>query len=109
LYLIRKGELIETKADKMPIGIHIKEKDTFTTHEFSLEPGDTLYIFSDGFQDQFGGENGRKFMAKPFKRLLTEIQPSPMEEQKQILDDTLETWKNGYPQMDDILVIGVRV
>ena len=109
LYLVRNGELLETKADKMPIGIHIAEKDSFTNNEIKLQKGDTLYIFSDGFIDQFGGDGGRKFMAKPFKRLLTEIQTSPMDEQKFILNETFDNWRGKYNQIDDIIIIGIRV
>ncbi|MFC2087913.1 tetratricopeptide repeat protein, partial [Bacteroidota bacterium] len=74
MYIYRKGEeeVIEFKADKMPIGIYHKEKESFTKNEFNLKPGDTIYTFSDGYVDQFGGEHGRKFMSKPFKRLLAE-------------------------------------
>ena len=109
LYLIRKGELIETKADKMPIGIHIAEKESFSNNEIKLQKGDTLYIFSDGFIDQFGGDAGRKYMAKPFKRLLAEIQTSPMDEQKFILNETFDTWRGKYNQIDDVIIIGIRV
>ncbi|MFC2137228.1 SpoIIE family protein phosphatase [Bacteroidota bacterium] len=109
LYIVRDGELIETKADKMPIGIHIAEKDSFTNNEIKLKKGDTLYIFSDGFIDQFGGDAGRKFMAKPFKRLLTEIQTSPMDEQKFILNETFDNWRGEYNQIDDVIIIGIRM
>ena len=68
LYLIRNGELIEFKGDKMPIGIHLRT-GSFTNHECQLQKGDMLYIFSDGFIDQFGGKQGRKFMVKPFKKV----------------------------------------
>ncbi len=109
LYLVRNGELIETKADKMPIGIHIAEKDSFTNNEIKLKKGDTLYIFSDGFIDQFGGDAGRKFMAKPFKKLLAEIQTSPMDEQKFILNETFDAWRGEYNQIDDVIIIGIRI
>ena len=109
LYLIRNGELIVYKADKMPIGIHIFEKESFTNHEIQLQKGDTFYIFSDGYVDQFGGEKGRKFMVKPFKELLLEIQDKSMDEQKAILDDVLTHWMKGFNQIDDILVIGFRI
>ena len=66
--------MIEYKADKMPIGIYIKEKDSFTKNTIKLKKGDTIYTFSDGYVDQFGGDQGRKFMSKTFKRLLMEIQ-----------------------------------
>ncbi|MBN2520092.1 MAG: SpoIIE family protein phosphatase [Bacteroidales bacterium] len=109
LYLIRGGEIYETKADKMPIGIYHAEKESFTNHEIKIKKGDTFYIFSDGFIDQFGGDSGRKFMAKPFKKLLAEIQTSSMEEQKFILNETIETWRGGYKQIDDIIIFGIRI
>ena len=109
LYLIRKGELIEYKADKMPVGIHIKEKESFTINSVSLEKGDNLYIFSDGYVDQFGGENGKKFMAKPFKELLVSINGKSMDEQKLLLEQSLDSWQGHHDQVDDVLVIGVEI
>jgi serine phosphatase RsbU (regulator of sigma subunit) len=109
LYLIRGEELIEKKADKMPIGIYIKEKESFTKHELDLQEGDTIYTFSDGYVDQFGGENGRKFMSKPFKRLLLSIQDKSMAEQKDILEKNIMEWRGDIPQVDDIIVLGVRI
>jgi len=109
LYLIRKGELIETKADKNPIGIYIKEMDSFTNHDIQLEKGDTFYIFSDGFVDQFGGEKNMKFKSKRFKELLVELQEKPMIEQKEILDSTVDEWRGEIPQVDDIIIVGIRV
>ncbi len=109
LYIIREGELIERKADKMPIGIYIKEKESFTKHELDLQKDDTIYTFSDGYVDQFGGENGRKFMSKPFKRLLLSIQEKSMAEQKDILEKNILDWRGDIPQVDDIIVLGIRV
>jgi ligand-binding sensor domain-containing protein/serine phosphatase RsbU (regulator of sigma subunit) len=101
--------LFEVKADKMPIGIYIREKESFTNHTIQLLPGDSVYIFSDGFADQFGGEKGGKFKTKPFKRLLLSFQQYTLEEQHKILSNTMEEWKKGHDQVDDITVIGVRV
>ncbi len=86
LLLIRKGELIETKADKQPVGFHTLEQKPFTHHELKLEKGDTVYIFSDGYSDQFGGPKNKKFMLKNFKKLLLSIQDKTMNEQKTILE-----------------------
>ena len=108
LYLIRKGELIETKADKNPIGIYIKEKDSFTKHEIDLQKGDTIYIFSDGYVDQFGGERMDKFKSKNFKQLLLDNQHLSMEDQKELLNVTIDNWRGKIDQIDDIIVIGVR-
>ena len=108
LWVIRGGEIIETKADKQPIGQFDNPKP-YTTHTFNLETGDSLYIFSDGYVDQFGGEKGKKFKSKAFKTLLLSIQDKSMEDQKQIIDETFENWKGSLEQIDDVCVIGVRV
>ena len=108
LYLVRDGELIQIKADRMPIGIYIKT-NPFNNNELTLQENDCLYIFSDGYVDQFGGKSNRKFKSKPFKRLLLDINDKPMSEQRTILDDTIEEWKGINEQVDDILVIGIRI
>ncbi len=108
LFLIRDGELIETKADKMPIGIHRKKSNPFTANNIKLLNNDVIYMFSDGFVDQFGGEEGGKFMLKNFKELLLNIYQKPMTEQSDILDETIKKWRGFIPQTDDMLVIGVR-
>ena len=109
LLVYRNGELIEARADKMPIGIHTRYKDSFTRHELTLKKGDMLYTFSDGYPDQFGGPNQKKFMIKNFKKMLQEIHMKPMEEQKKIMQQTLRDWMASADQVDDILVIGVRI
>ncbi len=110
LYLIREKELIEYKADKMPIGIyHEKTGVDFKRHDIDVKKGDVLYLFSDGYVDQFGGEKHKKFMKKNFKELLINIHKKPMHEQYSILDETIEKWKGDIEQVDDIVVIGVRV
>lgn len=108
LWMIRRGEIIEIKANKQPIGQFDNPKP-YATHTVSLETGDTIYIFSDGYVDQFGGEKGKKFKSKAFKTLLLSIQDQPMEIQKQIIDETFENWKGSLEQIDDVCVIGVRV
>ncbi len=109
LIMIRNGELTEYKGDKMPIGIYHEKNDRFTNHEIKAQKGDCLYIFSDGYVDQFGGDKGKKFFKKRFKEMLLTIHNKPMKEQYQILDQTMKEWSNGYSQVDDILIIGVRV
>ena len=106
LYLIRNGELIEYKPDKMPVGIHIMEKDSFTLHKIKMMPGDKFYILSDGFADQFGGPFGKKFKIKPFKDLLLRTSSKSMDAQKKEIEDTLDQWQSAHDQVDDILVIG---
>lgn len=107
LWLIRNGELLETKADKQPIGMFSANKN-FMTHKVQLLKGDTMYIFSDGYADQFGGERGKKFKTKAFKELLLSIQDKTMDEQRDILDEEFETWRGSIEQIDDVCVIGVR-
>ncbi|MGE4287289.1 MAG: tetratricopeptide repeat protein [Salinivirgaceae bacterium] len=109
LLLIRQGELIQYKADKMPIGISDKSENPFSNQEIQLAKNDTLYLFSDGYVDQFGGPDNSKFKSKPFKELLLSIQSEPMQKQHQILDQTLESWKGTGEQIDDILVVGIRI
>ena len=108
LFLIRDGELLETKATRNPIGIYIKEVD-FTNHIIDVQKGDTLYIFSDGFVDQFGGEKGGKFKTKNFKELLLKIQHLPMLEQELLLDRTVDDWRGELEQVDDIIIVGIRI
>lgn len=109
LYLYRNNELIEYKADRNPIGVYIKEKNSFTQHHIDLLKGDTLYIFSDGYPDQFGGEKDKKYSAKRFKQLLLSIQDKSMAEQKDILDTEIEEWRGETSQIDDIIVLGIRI
>jgi len=109
LYIIRDNEVIQLKADRMPIGYHIKIDTPFTMQEIDLQKGDCLYNSSDGYPDQFGGPDERKFMTKRFKQLLLDIHQKPMAEQKQILDKTIDEWRGDIEQIDDIIVIGVRI
>jgi serine phosphatase RsbU (regulator of sigma subunit) len=108
LYHIRKKVLTEIKADKMPVGINAIEEDSFTNHSLQLNPGDTVYIFSDGYADQFGGPMDKKFKYGPLKELLIRISGRSMEEQKKELDHVIESWKGDRSQVDDILIFGIR-
>jgi len=113
LYLIRDKngdpELKEYKADRMPLGYYQGKDRPFTNHEIDLEQGDTFYLFSDGFVDQKGGKNNKRYMSKGFKSLLKEIQEQSMQDQKGVLNKTLSDWMWSNSQTDDILVIGVRL
>jgi tetratricopeptide (TPR) repeat protein len=102
------AELIEIKPDKQPIGKHFRN-EPYTHHEINLQTGDTLYIFTDGYADQFGGPKGKKFMYKQFKELLLSIYDKSMDEQKQLLYQAFNAWKGDLEQVDDVCVIGVRV
>lgn len=109
---INPGGLYELKGDKMPVGIHSFAKP-FTNHTVQLQKGDTVYLMTDGFADQFGGKNGRKFMAKNLKKLLTAISGEAMEKQRALLSETFSEWKqNGdsqHEQTDDMTILGVKV
>jgi serine phosphatase RsbU (regulator of sigma subunit) len=109
LLLFQDGELREFRADRMPIGIYYGENETFTNYEIKVQKGDTIYIFSDGFADQFGGPKGSKYMKYNLKRLLSEIYQRPMSEQKGILENEFEKWKGSANQIDDVTILGVRI
>jgi serine phosphatase RsbU (regulator of sigma subunit) len=113
LYIIKekneKPEMVEFKADNMPLGYYPGKDKPFTNHEIKLDLGDTFYLFSDGFVDQKGGIENKKFMSKNFKSLLLRIHDEPLYYQKEILEKTLAEWIGDRAQIDDILVIGLRV
>jgi len=100
--------LFELKGDKQPIGIHWEEKD-FSTQVVSLKEKDTVYVFSDGYIDQFGGDQRKKFKSGKFKELLLSIQSESMGMQKKLIEETFEKWRGNIEQIDDVCVIGVRV
>ncbi len=103
-------ELVEFKGDNMPIGVYLVEKESFTNHEIEIKTGDTMYLFSDGYADQIGGRNGKKFLIKNFRNMLLSIQHQTMEEQKKSIDTTISLWMGTkHQQIDDILVLGVRI
>ena len=112
-YLIRNGEVITLKGDRMPVGRYLKEKDHFSTYTQAIEKGDVVYTLSDGIQDQPGGpENdslGKKFLAKNLLAFLLDNYTKPMSEQCELLDKCVTEWRNGRPQVDDMTLIGVRV
>jgi serine phosphatase RsbU (regulator of sigma subunit) len=108
LIMIRNGELSEISADKMPIAIYDNMKE-FTMHEISIATGDLFYFYSDGYEDQFGGPNGKKLKSKRFKQLLLDNYDKPLKDQKLILEKSFEEWKGNLKQVDDIVVIGVKV
>lgn len=108
LIMIRNGEVTETTGDKMPIGIY-ENMHPFSNNEITIEEGDVFYMSSDGFEDQFGGPDGKKFKSKKLKQLLLEIHKYPMEMQKEILEKTFEEWKGDLPQVDDVVLVGLAI
>ncbi len=109
LWLLQNGELIETKADKQPIGMNENSKP-FINHTFNLSVGDSIYLFTDGFADQFGGETGQKKLTrKRFKDLIMSLQSKSLQEQGIALDKFIIEYKKEIEQIDDILVIGVKI
>jgi serine phosphatase RsbU (regulator of sigma subunit) len=109
LLLFHEGELKEYRADRMPIGIYYGEKETFTNYVIDVQRGDTIYLFSDGFADQFGGPKSSKYMKYNLKNLLSEISFKPMIEQREILEREFEKWKGSASQIDDVTILGVRL
>lgn len=108
--IVQNNELSEIKADKRAIGGDTKENHFFTKHTIDISIPTMTYMYSDGFQDQFGGEHGKKFMVKRFRELLFSLHSEPIQAQKQLLDQTIEAWKGeNHKQIDDILVMGFRV
>jgi serine phosphatase RsbU (regulator of sigma subunit)/ligand-binding sensor domain-containing protein len=108
-YLIREGEIIEQKADKMPVGYYGEFMRPFSQQEISLHQGDFIYTFTDGYADQFGGPKGKKFKYKQLEEKLLLIFKEDSEKQKLFLDDVFEKWKEGHEQIDDICIIGVKI
>ena len=113
LFVVRNNdqeqEIIDIKADDMPIGIFYHEKDSFTNHTLQLQEGDSCYLFSDGYPDQFGGKKGRKLMLSRFKKMLAASANRPLHVQKEFLENKFDIWKGNNRQIDDILVIGIRI
>ncbi len=109
LFQIRNGELNRVKGSRFPVGSsQYKEDKVFDLHEIEIQSGDTYYIFSDGFQDQYNQKEKRKYMTKRFRNFISEISPLPMTEQKMALSEELKEWKGNGPQTDDVLVLGIR-
>jgi serine phosphatase RsbU (regulator of sigma subunit) len=100
--------VIQLKPDKMPIAIH-KHMEPYTNHLLQLFPGDQIYLMSDGFQDQFGGEHSKKFMVKNLRELVVANANLPMEQQRKALERALEDWKGRMEQVDDVTILGIRI
>ena len=107
--IIRENQLTEIQADKMPIGVYIKDTKPFKNNEFQIEENDKIYLFSDVYLEQFWEEEKMKFSKKRFKNLLLEINNLSMEKQFKILEKTIVEWKGNLKQTDDILVLGFKI
>ncbi len=109
IYIIRNKELIDISGDKMPVGHHRKKDIDFTNNTIKIVENDAVYMFSDGFVDQFGGEHGRKFRKVNFKKLLNLVAEMPMKDQKDMVLGAYTEWKNNFEQIDDVLLMGLRI
>jgi serine phosphatase RsbU (regulator of sigma subunit) len=109
LYIVRGGELIEIKGDRMPIGFSLRMNKPFTNNVYQLEKKDKLYMFSDGYADQFGGENGMKMRYKLFQQYILESVHMRFDQQKEYMLQKFNEWKGSYNQIDDIIVMGFQV
>ncbi|MBN1949827.1 MAG: response regulator [Bacteroidales bacterium] len=109
LYIIRNKEIIEYKADKMPVSYHQKKDISFSRISINWETDDRIYLFSDGYVDQFGGDKGLKFMSRRFKDTLLSIHTHSMKDQARLLDKAFDDWRGEHTQLDDILIIGIRL
>jgi serine phosphatase RsbU (regulator of sigma subunit) len=109
LYMIRNGKLLETRGDKMPIGINAIAEKSFKNHKIKLKKGDLIYLFSDGYADQFGGPDDKKFKYASLKKLLLKISSKPLKSQNKELERSFIRWKADNEQLDDVLIIGLKI
>lgn len=109
VYIVRDKHFFEIAGEMMPVGIGAEEERSFKNHQYELDANETLYLFSDGFVDQFGGASGKKFKYGPFRKLVAEIGHLPMKQQEQHIRQTFSDWKGNHPQVDDVLVFGFRL
>jgi serine phosphatase RsbU (regulator of sigma subunit) len=109
LWVVRNGEVLEYKGDKFPVGISGTELRSFTTHKVETKSGDMIYVFTDGYVDQFGGDKGKKLKYSGLKELLIECSGLPAGEQNAVLEKHFSAWKGDLEQVDDVCVIGVRI
>jgi len=109
LYLLRNGDILESGGDNMPIGIYEDEESSFTNKEIPIEKGDVLYLFTDGYLDQMGGDNRKTFKSQNFKKLLLSIYTFPLQKQRELLEEKLNVWQGDLEQVDDILVVGIKL
>ena len=108
IYIIRQRKLMELKGDRQPVAIHSHEH-AFTSHQFKLQKGDSIYLFSDGYADQYGGKTDKKFLIKNFKELLVQVSEFNMDKQHLIIRDKFKEWKGDQAQIDDVIIVGFRI
>jgi serine phosphatase RsbU (regulator of sigma subunit) len=109
IYILRNKELIELKPDKMPVGKHLLEANSFTLHEIQLQPDDIVYTYTDGYPDQFGGPKGKKYNYKKFEEDLKSNDLTSLKEQKELFLKNFDAWKGNLEQVDDMTLIGIRI
>ncbi len=109
LLRLRNGELSEFRPDKMTIGVDPVQESSFTNHTINTFPGDTFYLFSDGFADQFGEITDKKFKYKHLKAIISSVAALPMEKQKEVIESTFMEWKGNTEQIDDVLIFGFQI
>ncbi len=109
LYIVRNNELLITKANSMPIGSYVKEEVPFTAHTIDLEKNDRIYLFTDGYKDQFGGDHNKKYSPKAFRNLVVNLSQMSFEKQSRYMKKEFDNWKKDYKQIDDVTVIGVEI
>jgi serine phosphatase RsbU (regulator of sigma subunit) len=109
LWIFNKNGMQEIKADKQPIGIFYGAPKPFTNHTIDLEKGDCIYIFTDGYADQIGGEKEKKFKYKQLQEVITNNYEKSMKEQQTVFSNIINHWKGSLEQVDDILLIGIRI
>jgi sigma-B regulation protein RsbU (phosphoserine phosphatase) len=109
LYLLRNGDMLELNGDNMPIGIYEDEESSFTNKELPFKKGDVIYLFTDGYLHQMGGDNRKTFKSQNFKKLLLDIHTFPLQKQRELLEEKLNVWQGDLEQVDDILVVGIKL
>ena len=109
IYIIRENTIHEIKGDRMPVGVHLNERKSFTNHEYQLEENDLIYLFTDGYIDQFGGSAEKKYLTKNFKEFIIKISELTLYNQRENLLKEFNRWKGDYDQTDDVLIMGVRI
>jgi serine phosphatase RsbU (regulator of sigma subunit) len=107
--LVRDGETIKLKGDSMPVGMYIREKEHFNTYTMPIKKGDMVYAYSDGMQDQLGGNGNRKFLQRNMLAMFLDVCDKSMEQQNTLIEERIISWRGGNPQVDDMTLVGIRV